>query len=124
MHVDMLLSQDACSLLQEPAMPMSSNCGTAKISNDDLSALLFRDTASWYNKNDAGSNLDERGLTERGLGFLVNETSDIVTSSHLKDLYRRNSRPFSPHKVTESDDEELEDAESLLQMLADEPTSE
>ena len=98
-------------------MPMISNCSTAKISNDDLSTLLFRDTASGHNKNDAGSNLSERGLTERGLAFLVDKTSDIVTSSHLKDLYRRNSRPFSPHKVTESDDEELEDADSLLQML-------
>ena len=104
-------------------MPMSSNCGTAKISNDDLSTLLFRDTAAGHN-NDTGSNLGERGLTERGLGFLVNETSDIVTSSHLKDLYRRHSRPFSPHKVAESDHEELEDAESLLQMLSNEPTSE
>ena len=98
-------------------MPMNSNCGTAKISNDDLSTLLFRDTTSGPNTNDAGANLGERGLTERGLGFLSNETSDIVTSSHLKDLYRRNSRPFSPHKFTESADEELEDADSLLQML-------
>jgi len=117
MHVDMLLSQDAHSLLQEPELPMSSNCGTSKISNDDLSTLLSRDTASGPNTNDVGSNLGERGLTERGLGFLANETSDIVTSSHLKDLYRRNSRPFSPHKVAESADEELEDADSLLQML-------
>ena len=98
-------------------MPKSSNCSTLKISNDDLNTLLFRDTASGPNTNDAGSNLSERGLTERGLGFLANEASDIVTSSHLKDLYRRHSRPFSPRKVSEPADEELEDADSLLQML-------
>ena len=98
-------------------MPKSSSSSTSKISNDDLSTLLFPDTASGPNANDAGSNLGGGGLTERGLGFLANGTSDTVTSSQLKDLYRRNYRPFSPRKVSESADEELEDADSLLQML-------